>query len=365
MEPNLPRLRSLANKTFTEILTDGFKLFIQSYKTIILPLALFQVILIILDIFLLTDIRWQIDSFGINFASLMERFVEGTSLTENEWNTLTYFLLLNITLLYLQNLIGAIIITIAMCSVSNYVFKKYMNEDVRFIESFKSAFNKKMFLVILLIGICLPFSSLLLFFPVIIIFGFYIFLVFTYNINDNNANPITEARAIAKGGFWKIIGVFVINVIFIFVISFMFNSLLDFILNTNSTSFNASVASWYNPTTRNYGMLILYQILFSIVEIIFAPLFICLLTVLFSSLKARKDLKYQFQQGYSPVRDYYQESYQYPKEESYEVIETEKSTSLPEIKIDGRFYCPFCGTFIQIPKKFCPKCGEHLNFINK
>ena len=364
MEINSQKLINLANKRFSDVLTDGFKLFIQSYRAIILPLALFQVVLIILDIFLLTDIRWQIDSSGINVAFIIEKFVEATPLTESEWNTLNYFLLMNIILLYLQNLIGAIVITIAMCSVSNYVFKKYMNENVSFIESFKSAFNKKTFLVILLIGICLPFGSLLLLFPAIIIFGFYIFLVFTYNTKDNN-NPITEARAVAKGAFWKIIGVFVINVIFIFVISFIFNSLLDFILNTNSASFTASIASWYNPITRNYGMIILYQILFSIVDILFAPLFICLLTVLFSSLKAKKDLKYQFQQGYYPVREPYQELYQYPQEESYDVVETEKSASLPEIRIEGRFYCPFCGLFIRIPKKFCPKCGENLNFINK
>ena len=65
MEINTQRLMVLANKRFSEVLNDGFKLFIKTYGTLILPLAFFQVILILLDVFLLTDFRLYLDNLGV------------------------------------------------------------------------------------------------------------------------------------------------------------------------------------------------------------------------------------------------------------------------------------------------------------
>jgi hypothetical protein len=234
-----------------------------------------------------------------------------------------------------------------------------MNHDVNFIKSFKSAFSKKMPIVILIIGFCIPLSALLLVVPAILIFGFLIFLIFTYNM-DGNRNFISEARAIAKGSFWKIIGVFLFNVIIIFIISYFINIFFNLTLKLDSANFVANFTSWHNPITRNYGMIILYQLLISIADISFAPLFICLLTVLFSTSRARKELEHRFQKSYYPVREYYQESY--PQQQaSYEVA---KTSSVPKIQIKEKFYCPFCGFFIQkVEENFCPKCGESLSFV--
>jgi len=347
METNSRQLSNLANKTFNEALVDGFKLFAQIYKKIILPLAFFQILLIVLDTLLLTNFRWYLDSFGLNVADMLNNIVD-TPLTESELNALTSFLLMNFALLFFQNLIGAIIITIAMCSVSNYAFKSYMGEEISFKDSFKASFNKKIFTVILILGFILPLSSLLLFIPGIIIFGFFIFLIFTYNMED--VNPIREARRIAKGSFFRVIGVFVINFIFFLVIGFIFTSILDFFLNTDSVYFQAEINSWLNPATRNYGMLILYQILYSLVEILFAPLFICLLTTIYSSIKAQKEL------GYHPQKQYYQESYPRLEQDSFESTES--------YSLKDSFYCPYCGYLLKTPKKFCPKCGESLENLN-
>jgi hypothetical protein len=354
MEKNTQKLIHLANKSFTEIISDGFKLFIQSYKTLIVPLALFQILLIVSNIFLLTDFTWYINSLGVSIDEILNNFIENTTVSESELNALINFLLLELVLLFLQNLIGAVVITIAMCSVSNYIYKRYMKEDISFSQSLKSAFNRKMFLVILIIGFFLPLGSLLLFIPAIIIFGFFIFMVFTYNM-EGDKKPISEARAIAKGSFWKIVGVFIVNVILILIINSIVTSIIDFFLINEYTA--PVINSWYDPLTRNFGMIILYNILYNIVEIIFAPLFICLLTVLFSSLKAKKDLKIQYQQGYYPERELYQESYKILRQEPYDLTESEKSLG---IKQEGRFYCPFCGVIIDSPKKFCPRCGENL-----
>lgn len=354
MEINTQRLMVLANKRFSEVLNDGFKLFIKTYGTLILPLAFFQVILILLDVFLLTDFRLYLDNLGVTYNIIMEKFLTGGTLTGNEWDFLSTYLILTFILLFLQNLVGAIIISIAMCSVSMFVFKKYMKEDISLLESIKSAFNKKTLLVILILGICLPMSSLLLFIPAIVVFGFFIFLVFTYNM-DVSKNPISEARAIARGAFWKIIGIFIFNVILISIISYFFVMLVNITLNTDSLTFIANFNSWLNPTTRNYAMIILYQILVNFVNIAMAPLFICLLAALFSSSKAKKDLKFLFQQGIYPDKETYKQ------QQSIEIAD-----SFQKAILEGRFYCPFCGTLIQSASiEFCPKCEEKLSFINK
>jgi len=351
MAINSAKFSNLAGKSFNEIIVDGFKLFARNYGKLILPLAFFQILLIILDTLLLTDFKWYVESIGLNITDLYTDLADPTTITESDFNALTSFLLMNLVLLFLQNLIGAIIITIAMCSVSNYVYQKYMGEDVSFTESFKSAFNKKILIVILILGFLLSISSLLLFIPAIIIFGFFIFIVFTYNYE--NSNPIKEAKRISKGAFLKVIGVFVVNFIFIYVISFVYSTIIYTFLDAD-LAYQATINSWSNPATRNFGMIILYQIFFSIIDIFLAPLFICLLTTLFASLKARQDL------GYYPKKGYYQESYPRREQESFELTRNLDITSQPNITLKERFYCPYCGNLIKNIKKFCPKCGESV-----
>ncbi len=342
MEKNSQRLANFANKGFSEILSEGFRLFFQNYGTLILPLALFQIILIISDTLLLTDLKVYIDTIGINIADLMTRILEDIPLTAQEWDLVSLFLLMSILLLFLQNLIGAIIITIAMCSVSNYLLQKLLGMNTNFYNSFKLAFNKKMFIVIFIVGFCVPLSAILLYIPAIFVFSMFILLVFTYNIEEIN-NPITEARAIAKGvnNKLKIIGVFVINFCIIFILSLIFNTIIDFFLNPNILTYNYNL--WLAPSSRNYGMIILYQVLINLVNILLAPLFINLMTVLFASLKAKKDAGLQYKRILYSVN--------------------EESTVLSQNA--GRFYCPYCGVLINNMKRFCPRCGENLSSLNK
>jgi len=63
-----------------------------------------------------------------------------------------------------------------------------------------------------------------------------------------------------------------------------------------------------------------------------------------------------------PKISQYQPRYQdYYYEPSYEKPEEEYITPEPLSRL-GQFYCPFCGQFIATPKKFCPNCGESLEF---
>ncbi len=300
MENNSQQKVSLASMNFSEVLSDGLKLFFKSYKTIILPLAFFHVLLMILNVLILTDLRLYNESLAIGVTEILENYTVTNTLTESEMNVIFYFFAMFWVTLFLQNLIGAIVISIAMCSISNYVYEKYTNESVSFIDSFKLAFNKKMLIPILIIGICLPVSSLILYFPAFILFGFYIFLVFTYNMKENE-NPFSEARAIAKGAFRKIIGIFIINLLIIVIISSIFTFCINALLDTILPTFNAIRNGWYNQETRNYGMIILLNLLYSLIDILFAPLFICLLTALFSNLKAKKELGIQYKTKDKPT----------------------------------------------------------------
>lgn len=342
MEKNSQGLTNFANKRFSEIISEGFRLFFKNYRKLILPLAFFQLILIIFDILLLTDLKVYINSIGVNVADLMTSVVEDTPLTASEWNLISEFLLLSILLLFLQNLIGAIIITIAMCSVSNYILKKLRGIDTNFFTSFKSSFNKKMFIVIFIIGILLPVSAILLYIPAIMVFSIFIFLVFTYN-NEEVEKPISEARAIAKGmnNKLKIIGVFIFNFCVVFILTLIISFIIDFFLDPELVANNYNL--WLAPGTRNYGLLILYQILLNVVNIVLAPLFICLLTVLFASLKDKKDLGFQYRRNYYSVK--------------------EEPTLISQDA--DKFYCPYCGVLINKFRRFCPRCGENLSSLIK
>ena len=347
MEKNSQRLVNLANKRFSDTIRDGFQLFIRNYGTLIIPLATFQIIILILNTFLLLDLNLHVSSIEINILDLMQQAV----ITDSDWNLITTFLLLTIALLFFQNLIGAIVITIAMCSVSNYVFSRYLQIETSFSSSLKSAFNTKIFLVIFIVGICIPLSSILLI-PSIFLFAFFIFLVFTYNLKDIK-KPAQEARRVAKGAFWKIIGIFLINLMIISTLRLFYTSFIDLIFSPNP--------EWFNPATRNYGMIILYDILLNLVDILLAPLFICLLTTLFAAQKAKKDLGSSYQhRAYYVREEEYESSYSQFKQK----MESTDEDHLHDIRIEGRFYCPYCGVLIDRPKKFCLRCGENLSFID-
>ena len=92
-------------------------------------------------------------------------------------------------------------------------------------------------------------------------------------------------------------------------------------------------------------MLFLNELLNNLVSIILGPLFICLLTTLFTSLKVRFDLGYR--RGY----------FQVPTE----LYRTEQVQVQPE-RAESGLYCPVCGHHMEFKFKFCPNCGESLDF---
>jgi len=284
------------------------------------------------------------------------------SITEAELLLVMQSMLFEIGILGFEMIIGAVFTVITMCSVSNFLYKKYVYGHADFRIELKNAFNKRMVLVILIIGFCVPTGTFfLLFVPGIVIFYYYIFFVQTYNMKDV-INPSKEARSIVKGNFLKIVGVFVASVIITYIINIPVQYVLDLAWNLNATTY----LTWLNPNSRNFALIFLHRLSYDIVGILLAPLFICILTTLFASSKARYDLGYQ-KRSYRSQRMGYREEEYTPYSSSPRSSETyskpndaETATNVSEIK-EG-MYCPFCGVHIKTPRKFCMGCGKSLKF---
>lgn len=328
-------LTKIAEKSYGESISDGFRLFGKNWAKIIVPLTLFYVIYLFLKIFLLADLNWQGYVFGDIIVNM-----DPSNLTEADIAQLMNFLLIGLSAIFIDSIIYTLFTALAMSSVSNYLYKKYLNLDTDFVQDIKKSFNSKLFIVLAILGLGVPLGFLFLLIPGIIIFGLYICSVFTYQF-ENIEKPLKQTRLITKGAFWKIIGVFVISSLIIRVVSVFFGWLLNLVWHVDAPT----LASWYNPASRRYDMLFLNELLNNLVTIILGPLFICLLTTLFTSLKVRFDLGYR--RGY----------YQVPSE----LNGTEQVQVQPE-HADSGLYCPVCGYHMGIKFKFCPNCGESLDF---
>ncbi len=328
-------LTRIAKKSYGESISDGFRLFGKNWSKIIVPLTLFYVIYLLLKTFLLADLNWQGYVFGDIIGTM-----DPSNLTEADVAQLLSLLLIGLIAISIDSIIYSLFTALAMSSVSIYLYKKYLNLDTDFVQDIKKSFNSKLFVVLAILGLGFPLGIWFLLVPGIAIFGLYICSVFTYQF-ENIEKPIKQARVITKGAFWKIIGVFVISTLIIRVISVIFGFFLNLIWDVNAST----LASWYNPASRRYDMLFLNDLLNNLISIILGPLFICLLTTLFTSLKVKFDLGYR--------RGYYQGPTESYKPEQVQVQ--------PE-HADSDLYCPVCGYHMGFKSKFCPNCGESLDF---
>jgi ribosomal protein L33 len=329
-------LTRIAKKSYGESISDGFRLFGKNWSRIIVPLTLFYVIYLFLKIFLLADLNWQRNVLGENIIGT----IDPSNLTEADIAQLMNFLLFGLSIIFIDSIINSLFIVLAMSSVSIYLYKKYLNLDTDFVQDIKKSYNSKLFVVLAILGLGVPLGFWFLLIPGFTIFGLYICSVFTYQF-ENIEKPLKQARLITKGAFWKIIGVLVISSLIIRVISMIFGLFLNLVWQVDAIT----LASWYNPATRRYDMLFLNELLNNLVSIILGPLFICLLTTLFTSLKVRFDLGYR--RGY----------FQVPTE----LYRTEQVQVQPE-RAESGLYCPVCGHHMEFKFKFCPNCGESLDF---
>lgn len=283
MSDDHPKLNSYSNKGISMVISEGFHLFSKNWITLILPLGLFFIVSLIIKNLLIVDLEWRVFTMTL----------------DGEIELMSEYFILTLSIVFLNDFIPNIFNVVAMCLVSNYLYNKFIGNETKLIPELKNALNGRMLLVVLLLSVGSSVGSILFYIPSIFIFGssvgpilsyipsifilgFYIFYMFTYH-SDDSKHPIKEARRIAKGAFFKIMVIFIVNYLIILLGEFIYYLLFDdFLIQINSSS-------WFNPVTRSYGRIILYDYLLNIVKLLITPLFICLLTSLFVSSKRRKE----------------------------------------------------------------------------
>ena len=331
-------LTRIANKPFSQLLMTGFKLFGRNWAKIIIPISFFYVISLLIRIVLLANANWDLILLEAIVAPLAD--VDPMDLTGSQLNAMITYVYSIWVIDTLSYIIGALFTTLGLCSVATYIYRNCLGEKISLAESMKGAFNRKMIIVLLILGLFLPLGNFMLVIPAIVIFGFYIFSIYTYQL-DNNEHSIKEAKLLSKGAFWKILIIFLVSGIITLTATIFYQYLIELMFPVSSTT----LVSWFNPVNRRIDLIFIYTLMNNVVPLLLEPLFICLLTPLFIQMQARRKLGYGHQRKYSDQRAY-------------------NPPTQPEYVEDG-IYCPFCGQHMDFKLKFCPSCGESIDFLTK
>ncbi|MBN1802620.1 MAG: hypothetical protein JW891_13995 [Candidatus Lokiarchaeota archaeon] len=354
-ENEIDAFRKLAEKPFNEILMDGLYLFGKKFGRLIL----YFLALLILSNFLIqvltVELEWLIYNQGIRVEAIYDLMdADPEAVTEEDLLFITQYLLSMILVIFAQSLIGAFFTTLSMSLVASHLYKSYTKKE----NNSQSLINIKIFLPLFVIGLLVPTGFyILLIIPGIILFLFYIFSIFTYNM-EGVEKPLKEARKIAKYSYSKILLVFLIAAGISSIVQFIYQSVLDSIWIVTDETY----VSWISPDSRNYLMLFLNSLLRDLTGILLAPLFVSMLTPLFASFKMKKDL------GYERVPARWTTRSNNTQEREYEPGIISESIDIPEVNRNrwqqriGRF-CPFCGNRRDMSLDYCPNCGESLKDI--
>ncbi|MHA1507199.1 MAG: hypothetical protein ACTSO6_00685 [Promethearchaeota archaeon] len=326
---------NLSNKRFKDVISEGFYLFRKSYKTLIITLASIFIISLIIKNLLVADLNWQLTLLSPALEVILQK--DPSALDSADLIVMFEYITLILSTEFLNNLTSSIFNAFALCLVSSYMFNKFSGNPSNFGTELKKALNGRLLLVILLLGVGIALGSFLLFIPSIIIYGFYIFYIFTYH-SEEGIQSLKEAREVARGAFWKIIGIFILSNLVVLICDIFFQLFAD------PFFYQIYDPSWYNPSTRNFGSIILYDLFYNLPEILLTPLYICLLTSLYGFLKTKREQQPQY---LSP---------------SYQLSErSDASNNEVSKNINSGMYCPFCGK--RTPRiDFCIHCGEKIRF---
>ncbi|MHA1191881.1 MAG: hypothetical protein ACTSP9_06245 [Promethearchaeota archaeon] len=330
-------LTRIANKRYNELLKDGFGLFGKSWIKIIVPISFFYVISLLIRIVLLANANWDIILLEAIVGPLAE--VDPLTLTESQLNSMISYIFSIWGIDILNFIIGALFTTLGLCSVAKYLYKDYLGEKISLTESMKGVFNRKIIAVLLILALAIPLGNFMLLIPAIVIFGFYIFSIYTYQLDDNERS-IKEAKSLSKGAFGKIIGTFLFSGLITLTVTIFYQMLIEIMFPVSYST----LVSWYDPANRRFDLIFIYNLMINVVPLLLEPLFICLLTPLFIQMKVRKKL------GYGHQRKYSQMVYQPPTQPEY---------------VEEGIFCPFCGQHMDFKLKFCPSCGESIDFLTK
>ncbi|MBD3198218.1 MAG: hypothetical protein GF317_24425 [Candidatus Lokiarchaeota archaeon] len=329
--------KDVRSKSFFELFSDGIRLFLSNYLKLIVPLFVLSFIPILLNVFLVTDLLYQSNIIAPQYEFIADKMLEENYLpTDSEMELIFRYFILTFGALIIEFLINNFFTILGISLVGFYLVKIYTNHQADLKEEITKGFNNKLVFILLVLGFGLPLGLSFLLIPGIIIFIFYIFTIFTYN-EPAFENSFKSAKIIAKGSYWRIIGMAFTSLLVTAIVNLPYQSIIDYIWRIDSGTYMA----WLNPATRNFGMLILYQVIYGLISMLLSPLLVCLLTPLYVQSRIKKEAL--LQTSWKPY-----------------TTQSEKSEGF---KVKKGIYCPFCGFFISEISDACPNCGRSLEFM--
>lgn len=268
-------------KNFPQLLIDGFKLFFKNALTIIPFFFCFNIIPIFINSYLLADLAWINTSYYTIFS---------------------YFLIVEN---FFENFFLRSFSTIAFSSIAMYLYEKYTKGESSFVKNFKNALNYRIILVWIVFIVIIPISYyviyyfsllliILLLHPItvssvfvliysrlisILLTSNFIFMIFTYNIRDNNST-LLKTKIYRQGSYLKIVVVIGLYIVIIEVIKLI----LSIIWNPSISE----VHNWHDINNRRYDLIILNKFISSLPFLLVGALQIALLTPLFAKQIAKK-----------------------------------------------------------------------------
>ena len=105
----------LINKSYTQLISDGFKLYAHNFLKLVFVWLVFTSLTILIDVFIISY------------------------LTHRYYSSIALYIFFSLV----GSVILSVISVITICSVSIYLFEDYLQKDPNFNESFKNAFNER------------------------------------------------------------------------------------------------------------------------------------------------------------------------------------------------------------------------------
>lgn len=330
---------SLEKKGLLDIIRDGLLLLKNNYLKIVLPLFIFSMIPIVLNVIFTTGLEAITISMEPQVNAVFDKIMASedfSDITGSDFSVLIQYFLISQLTLIIEYLLLCSFEMFGISLVAYHLYKKFTGQKADLTEDIKKSLNYKLILVVLILG---PLMSLGLFIFIggFIVFGLFIYLIFTYNMPEYGGSEFIK-KSWKIGSFFKKVIILLIPLFVIhFFLDMVFESFIDLIWNVDYETYS----TWI--TTGNYGMLILNEAVSGIARaLLFTPLLVCLLTSLFAEDLKEYRVKAetaQFHMGDKEIR----------KAESF--------------KVEEGMFCPFCGAKISGEQNYCPECGESLEFL--
>ncbi len=355
MEKKIDIPSEFFNKSYSDSITDGFSLFKKTYLKILPIFALFSIIFSIISSLVMTDPNWQLLELNLQLNQMLENIDYETASIEELQEIINSMLpILGFTFLLLsaELFFSNFSQFLAFGIVGGYLYKIYLKQEANSAEEFKRSMKIEILLIPLLFALLVSLGLLLLFIPALIIYIFFIFSPVMHSIeSEEKLMCIKASRRYSKNNLWRIIGLWFINLLIVGGISLIYNLILDL-----------TIPAAFYPTSGNYLMIILNNLIYNIVNILLSPLLACLLITFLVFSKKELYNREQRMQYYQRTP---QQQIPLPSFTPYEIPRqlVPKPQIQPEITdSESPIFCPYCGFSMErhFNFKFCPSCGEKV-----